>query len=52
MFVSWVDVLPPWDALDEDGNEVPFEDTVGLGTLIFFDIATDTLALLDFLCRR
>jgi len=24
----WVNARPPWDALDEDGNEVPFEDAI------------------------
>jgi hypothetical protein len=28
MFTSWIDVDQPWEPLDEDGEEDPFEDTV------------------------
>jgi len=24
----WINARPPWDALDEDGNEEPFEDAI------------------------
>jgi hypothetical protein len=27
---SWVNVQVPWESLDEDGDEIEFEDTVSL----------------------
>jgi hypothetical protein len=31
---SWVDTMESWEPLDDDGNEVPFEDTVSLTVVV------------------